>query len=161
MIHAPPPREARGVFPPPRGLDRTDRDYTEAGLFLGRYGSQFLREVEGLVRSHDDLNFHGFLVLRLIAERGKTFPSELALALGVDRAQSSRYVRLLEQRALVERRYEGRDRRRRALFLTDKGRALLDRIGPAFAGFTRDFLHRIEATDPPAPATAEHHARSA
>jgi DNA-binding MarR family transcriptional regulator len=161
MIHAPPPREARAAFAPPRGLDRTDRDCAEAGLFLGRYGSQFLREVEGVLRGHDDLSFQGFLVLRLIEDRGKAFPSELALALGVDRAQSSRTSRILEQRALIERRYEGRDRRRRALFLTDKARALLDRIGPEFAGFTRGFLQRIEAAEGPAPAIAERHVRSA
>ena len=54
----------------------------------------------------------------------------LAEALGIDRNNTGVLVELLEKKGFLDRRINGEDRRARQLFLTARGRKVLDRVRP-------------------------------
>jgi DNA-binding MarR family transcriptional regulator len=56
--------------------------------------------------------------------------ARLAEALGIDRNNAGQAVERLEGKGLLERRINGEDRRARQLYLTAKGRRIIDRMRP-------------------------------
>lgn len=80
--------------------------------FLARFSSYDLRPTE-------------FCTLVLIADNPGRKQSEIAAALGVQRANFVALINELERRRLIERRNAPHDRRSNALYLTTKGSALV------------------------------------
>jgi DNA-binding MarR family transcriptional regulator len=74
---------------------------------------------------------------------GELTPSRLARETFASPAAVTKRVRGLEQRGLVERRADNRDRRIAHLTLTDAGRDLIDRIMPQQLSYERALLSRL------------------
>jgi DNA-binding MarR family transcriptional regulator len=100
-------------------------------------------------------------LLRVIDQLGPTALNPLAEAMVMDRATLGHNVRPLQAGGLV-RLAVGKDRRRREVSLTKKGRATLAEgwklwrraqdafereLGPETAATLRDLLHRVSATE--------------
>ncbi len=85
-----------------------------------------------------DLTFMQAHALRLLGERELTTMGELAERLSCDASNVTGIVDRLEGRGLVERRSAPRDRRVKALALTDAGHELCERV-------------RLRMTEPPEP----------
>ena len=90
-----------------------------------------------------DLRPAEFNVLALIAENPGRKQSEIASALGIQRANFVVLVNELENRRLTERRSAPNDRRSNALYLTPAGESLLEEARRAEADFEADCLERL------------------
>jgi DNA-binding MarR family transcriptional regulator len=66
-----------------------------------------------------------FTTMVLIAENPGVMQKELCDVLGIEKANFVSLLDILEERKLIERRPEMRDRRRHAIFLTQRGHAVL------------------------------------
>lgn len=87
-----------------------------------------------------------FGVLALIAENPGRKQSEIAAALGIQRANFVVLMNELESRHLTERRSVPHDRRSYALYLTPAGESLLCEARRAEADFEADCLERLGGT---------------
>ncbi|MGF0538882.1 MarR family winged helix-turn-helix transcriptional regulator [Agrobacterium sp. ES01] len=76
-----------------------------------------------------------FALLMLLTKNSGLKQSEVAQALGVQRANFVAIVDGLEQRGFVERRKSEVDRRVQSLYLTPEGFAYLDEIRPVWQGY--------------------------
>jgi DNA-binding MarR family transcriptional regulator len=74
---------------------------------------------------------------------GELTPGRLARETFASPAAVTKRVRALEQRGLVARRADARDRRVAHLTLTDAGRDLIDRIMPQQLSYERSLLSRL------------------
>lgn len=102
-------------------LDRTER----LGRALGRLRrSMHARAVRALERN-GDLLVHWQLVSGISYDDLHS-QAELAIRIGMDPAGTSRALDELEKRGWVERRRDGRDRRRLNISLTAKGKRWFD-----------------------------------
>ncbi len=104
------------------------------GQFVHRFLHHFSRV---------DLRPTEFCVLALIAERPGRKQSEIATALGIQRANFVALMNDLESRCLTERRSAPNDRRSHALYLTPAGEHLLADARRAEADFEADCLERL------------------
>jgi DNA-binding MarR family transcriptional regulator len=84
-----------------------------------------------------------FSVLTLVADNPGRKQSEIALALGIKRANFVTLVNDLEARGLVERREAGSDRRANALHLSRAGKAFLARARALHDAMERDMVERL------------------
>ncbi|MCR6498108.1 MarR family winged helix-turn-helix transcriptional regulator [Shinella sp. CPCC 101442] len=84
-----------------------------------------------------------YSVLALIAENPGRKQSEIAAALGIQRANFVSLMNDLEGRCLTERRSAPNDRRSHALYLTVSGENLLNHARRAEADFEADCLERL------------------
>ncbi|WP_411034779.1 MarR family winged helix-turn-helix transcriptional regulator [Shinella sp. BYT-45] len=84
-----------------------------------------------------------FSTLVLIAENPGRKQSEIAAALGIQRANFVALMNDLERRCLTERRRPPNDRRSHALYLTPAGESLLAEARRAEADFEADCLERL------------------
>lgn len=87
-----------------------------------------------------------YSVLALIAENPGRKQSEIAAALGIQRANFVSLMNDLEERCLTERRSVPNDRRSHALYLTASGQNLLSDARRAEADFEADCLERLGGT---------------
>lgn len=90
-----------------------------------------------------DLRPTDFAALLLIAGHPGLKQSEVAEALGIQRANFVAVIDGLERRRLAERRREGSDRRVQALFVTDAGQALLDQLIPVWRAHEERLVARL------------------
>lgn len=87
-----------------------------------------------------------FTALALIAEVPGRKQSEIAAAMGVQRANFVSLTNVLEGRSLIERRNAPNDRRSHALYITPAGASLLADARKAEADFEADCLERLGGT---------------
>ncbi len=119
-----------------RFADKTWRPGLDRGFLTGLMGYQLrraqVRVFEHFGRALADLELTpgqlGLLVV--LAQNEGASQTELARYAGVERATLGEAVEKLSKRGLIARRPSPRDRRSKVLYLTDEGRALLDRAIP-------------------------------
>jgi DNA-binding MarR family transcriptional regulator len=104
----------------------------------GRFVNRFLHHF-----SRVNLRPAEFGVLALIAENPGRKQSEIAAALGIQRANFVSLMNELESRCLTERRSAPNDRRSHAIYLTPAGQNLLAEARRAEADFEADCLERL------------------
>lgn len=103
--------------------------------------------------SHLGITQHQHGVMEIIALNPGATPAVIADALGTDRPTLAEIIDKLEERKLVQRRQSLVDGRRRELFLSDAGKALLDRANALIeehearivAGMKRSEIDRLLA----------------
>jgi len=88
-----------------------------------------------------------FPLLVSIAKRGPIGVVDMAECIGRDYTTVSRQVARLEQLGLVKRQVSARDRRVREAVITDKGRAMTDRIDETREQFGRAILADWDEAD--------------
>ena len=98
--------------------------------FLSRFSSYDLRPTE-------------FCTLVLISENPGRKQSEIAAALGVQRANFVALINELERRHLIERRNAPHDRRSNALYLTTRGSTFVAEIRKAEAAFEDECMEQL------------------
>jgi DNA-binding MarR family transcriptional regulator len=103
-----------------------DGTQTKFGLHdsIGHHITRSARAVER--RVDEGLKRHGltrvgWCILLAVGEEGKRNPSEIANFVGIDRTATSRALRLLESRGLIERSMGRSDRRMTDVAITDEG----------------------------------------
>ena len=87
-----------------------------------------------------DLTPVQFAMLNVLAEAPGCDQISLAQRVAFDAATSGSVIGRLEAKGLVRRRADALDRRRKLLWLTPKGRAVLQRIAPAVAKVQDELL---------------------
>lgn len=73
--------------------------------------------------------------------------ASLAAVIGYDRATIGGVVQRLEQKGLIRREVDEKDRRARRLALTPDGQAVLDRIGPIVEALQDEILGNLSDTE--------------
>jgi DNA-binding MarR family transcriptional regulator len=105
------------------------------GLMLGtrlkRLGDRFLQDVSKIYKS-ENISFEPawFPVFFLLDKTEKMKVSELAEELEVTQSAASQMVTLLRKNNLVEFEKDVNDKRIKVVFLSDKGKTLLEEIRP-------------------------------
>jgi DNA-binding MarR family transcriptional regulator len=116
------------------------------GLLISQLGfkssQRFADRLEPL-----DLNPRTFALLRHIDEAEGSSQHELAEALGVPPSRMVALLDELEAAGLVERRPHPSDRRARSLYLTRKGRRLLEKAVEVAAEHEADLCADLTATE--------------
>ena len=79
-----------------------------------------------------------------LAQEGEMTSSTLAMHLHLDRVRTSRGLRSLVEKKLVERRQDSQDRREVHVQLSASGRQLFDRLFPRIAELNTELLEGIE-----------------
>ena len=90
---------------------------------------------------------HHFGVLTLIASEPGRTQQELVDRSMIDPSTMVKLIDELEERGLAERRVDPQDRRRRAVHLTDKGRATLERAQDAANATIDDVLAPLDQAE--------------
>jgi DNA-binding MarR family transcriptional regulator len=103
-----------------------DRPYRSVGFTLSTTGYAIARRFRELL-APVGLEPREFALLRGVATTEGVTQQAIAERMGVAASRMVALVDSLEARGLLERRQNPDDRRARALFLTDDGRALLER----------------------------------
>jgi DNA-binding MarR family transcriptional regulator len=88
-----------------------------------------------------------WVVLRQLFESVACAPSELAQRLGITRGAISKLVDRLESKALIARTADKSDRRRQALALTPKGRALVPALATLADDNDTEFFGHLDADE--------------
>ncbi|WLR95214.1 MarR family winged helix-turn-helix transcriptional regulator [Shinella zoogloeoides] len=137
-------------------ISETYEDGAEAALDASRVAQSVahqLRRTHGqlvgrflLYFSKVNLRPIEFGALALIAENPGRKQSQIAAALGIQRANFVALMNDLENRCLTERRSVPNDRRSHALYLTPTGESLLAEARRAEADFEADCLERLGGT---------------
>ncbi len=84
------------------------------------------------------------VLFRLAHEKGAVSQQELTLDAGLDAAGVSRLVARMAEEKLVTVRVDSRDRRRRLVRLTTKGRALEESLAPVIDGIVRNLVTGLD-----------------
>jgi DNA-binding MarR family transcriptional regulator len=125
----------------PAGLD--DLLLYKLSRLLAVGGSMVIRLCEGRF----GITRREWRVLARLAQEHDMLSSELADAIQLDRARTSRAVTSLVAKRLVRRQAGTADRRQARLALTDKGRGLHDALFPLVNGINRDLLATLSASE--------------
>jgi DNA-binding MarR family transcriptional regulator len=125
----------------PAGLD--DLLLYKLSRLLSVGGSMVIRLCEGRF----GITRREWRVLARLAEEQDMLSSELADAIQLDRARTSRAVTSLVAKKLVRRQTGAADRRQARLALTDKGRSLHASLYPLVRGINSDLLAALSATE--------------
>ncbi len=104
-----------------RVIDRSD----ETLIALRRIVHALEANARAMARA-SNLTQAQLLVLHTLSRNGHEMPRDIARALGVGQATISTQIDKLEARGLVRRERRQQDRRAIWVFLTEKGRAILD-----------------------------------
>lgn len=94
-----------------------------------------------------DMEPREFALLRAIAPAEGASQQAIAERLRIPPSRMVAFVDALEERGLVERRQHPRDRRARALHLTEKGRVLLESAFKLASRFESHLCARLSATE--------------
>ncbi len=118
--------------PPPDGTvsDPTEAMSANTAYLLHRLGNDATRRLAAELQPLG-LRPRHFAAFHTLASEGGCSQRTLGAALGMDPNSVVLVVDDLQQRGLVERRRDQQDRRRYALYLTDDGRAMLNRVRTA------------------------------
>ncbi|WP_037603659.1 MarR family winged helix-turn-helix transcriptional regulator [Streptacidiphilus rugosus] len=131
-------RQWQAVHP---GLD------VEPIALIGRINrcAALLQQAADAQLRHEGLSRAEFDLLGTLRRSGRSLtPGELVRETFASGAAVTKRLRALEQRGLVERRTDSRDRRVAHLSLTDAGRELADRVLPSQLELERSLLAGIE-----------------
>ena len=123
------------------------------GHLLARTHIEMRQQVEatldelGLETAEVDCAPKHIACLKVIAEEGPLSQQALGQAIGLDRTTMVAVVDFLEERGLVERRRNPRDRRAYALEATELGHEWLDRAWPVILEAEREYLAPLNASE--------------
>nr|WP_236046467.1 MarR family transcriptional regulator [Streptacidiphilus fuscans] len=134
-------RQWRAVHP--------DLDVEPMGL-VGRINrcAALLQQASDDQLRHEELTRAEFDLLGTLRRSGRALtPGELVRETFASGAAVTKRLRRLEDRGLVERRSDGRDRRVARLTLTEAGQELTDRVLPAQLAFERSLFSGLPATE--------------
>jgi DNA-binding MarR family transcriptional regulator len=84
-------------------------------------------------------------MIAMLAQTGEIRPSALAVQLRLDRVCTSRGLRSLFEKKLIERRQDTEDGREVHVQLSDAGRELFDELFPRIAALNVDLLEGLDA----------------
>jgi len=84
-------------------------------------------------------------MIGMLAQTGEIMPSALAERLDLDRVRTSRGLRSLFEKKLVERRQDAEDRREVHVRLSPSGRQLFGELFPRIASLNTELLEGIDA----------------
>ncbi|MFI9723450.1 MarR family winged helix-turn-helix transcriptional regulator [Streptomyces sp. NPDC052396] len=103
--------------------------------------SALLQQATDAPLAREGLNRSEFDLLGTLRRMGREMtPGQLARETFASGAAVTKRLRVLEERGLVSRRADDRDRRVAHLSLTDAGRELIDRLIPQQLGYERSLL---------------------
>jgi DNA-binding MarR family transcriptional regulator len=103
---------------------------TSAGLLLALVGQEAMRRLRA-AHAAVELSPRSFQLLGLLHDRGDMSQADLHAAMDLDPSALVQLLNPLEERGLVERRRDARDRRRHVVSLTASGQGQLDRAANA------------------------------
>jgi DNA-binding MarR family transcriptional regulator len=103
---------------------------TSAGLLLALAGQEAMRRLRA-AHAAVDLSPRSFQLLGLLHDRGDMSQADLHATMEVDPSVLVQLLNPLEERGLVERRRDARDRRRHVVSLTASGERQLERAATA------------------------------
>jgi DNA-binding MarR family transcriptional regulator len=103
---------------------------TSAGLLLALVGQEAMRRLRA-AHAAVELSPRSFQVLALLHDRGDMSQADLHAAMDLDPSALVQLLNPLEERGLIERRRDVRDRRRHMVSLTGFGERELDRAASA------------------------------
>ncbi len=120
------PQDERGKMPdPPLDL------YQHLPFQIGRLTNLIRQVTSDVYVSQSGLSAREWRVLAMLGCKGAMMPAQVAEQCGMDRATITRAVARLEKLEYVFTGSDDTDRRRKVLYLTDKGVAICDEIRPA------------------------------
>ena len=101
----------------------------------------------------DDLTATELMYLSVLFDKDGQTQEELAQALDIDKAATTRTIRQMEARGIVVRKEDENDKRAKRVFLTDQARPYLDRIKQiqqhwiksAHAAFTKEESNQVDS----------------
>jgi DNA-binding MarR family transcriptional regulator len=131
------PRDHRAL---PDGLSE------RLGFLLGRAHAEHREGAVAALRSLG-LDVKEVGALRILADEGPLSQQRLGERQGIDRTTMVAIADALEERGLVERRRDPRDRRAYALRVTAAGRGMLGRAERAIEGAEEEFLAPLAPRD--------------
>jgi DNA-binding MarR family transcriptional regulator len=116
------------------------------GFLLGYLGEKSRRNFIALLEPH---GFHPreFGLMTVMAKRPGITQQELASLARVDPSSMVALLDELEQRGIAERRIDPADRRRRAVYLTDKGHEQMHVLQREARNAAKDFLEPLSADE--------------
>ena len=103
---------------------------TSAGLLLALVGQEAMRRLRA-AHAAVELSPRSFQLLGLLHDRGDMSQADLHAAMDLDPSALVQLLNPLEERDLVKRRRDVRDRRRHVVSLTASGKSQLDRAASA------------------------------
>ena len=103
---------------------------TSAGLLLALVGQEAMRRLRA-AHAAVELSPRSFQLLGLLHDRGDMSQADLHAAMALDPSALVQLLNPLEERGLVTRRRDSRDRRRHVVSLTTAGERQLDRAASA------------------------------
>jgi DNA-binding MarR family transcriptional regulator len=103
---------------------------TSAGLLLALVGQEAMRRLRA-AHAAVELSPRSFQLLGLLHDRGDMSQADLHAAMDLDPSALVQLLNPLEERGLLERRRDVRDRRRHVVSLTASGESRLDRAANA------------------------------
>ena len=95
---------------------------------LQKLTEELLQTLSSLGRTHlpqeiqENLKGESFLLSYLESHQGESTPGDLRTALGVSAPRTAAMLRTLEEKGLLQRRVNGRDKRRVVVTMTEDGR---------------------------------------
>jgi DNA-binding MarR family transcriptional regulator len=116
------------------------------GYLLARVGSQSRRRFVQALEERD-LTLAQYGVLMILGERKSAPQRELADAAGIDPRNLVPILDELENRGLVRRGADARDRRRHAVALSTRGTAMLAKLSRLGARAEHEFLNPLNASE--------------
>ncbi len=120
-----------------------ERLLTNRAYLLGRLGREARRRFTQIISAWDLTASH-YGVLLLLEEIGQASQQHLAQTLSIDRSNMVALLDVLEQRGLIERAVDPRDRRRHVVKLTVVGREEMHKIRQAEEGMDEAFFSGLD-----------------
>lgn len=120
---------------------------------LQRLTEELLRTLSSLGRAHlpqeiqGSLKGEGFLLSYLESHQGESTPGDLRMALGVSAPRTAAMLRALEEKGLLQRRVNGRDKRRVVVTMTEDGLRTAARRRKDLAEAIRHTLEQLGEQD--------------
>ncbi len=122
-------------------------DTVEKALLMMRQASLLVRQIETYFSSHgiSQLRFLILVVIDREVERDSLLVSEISDRIDVSRPVMTRTLKNLTSAGLIEIKADQTDGRAKQVFLTAKGRILLEDILPGYYAVIDTFMTDVEA----------------
>jgi len=120
-------------------------DSVEAALLMMRQASLLVRRLEGYFSQHNisQLRFLILIVIDREPDRQSLLASEISARIDVSRPVMTRTLQSLQNDNLISIKADEDDGRARQIFLTDKGRCLLEKILPGYFELIGKFMQEL------------------